>query len=89
MNNISNRTELIDYILRAHSLRAEYIVVGIDLGMPSIEYIVNSVMNAVEKAEYYERAYNEDLTLKANPNIRIVGISYGGSQTVLGDLLSF
>lgn len=41
------------------------------------EVIINSHENFEKKLEYYLGAYNENLTLKANSDIRIVGFMKG------------
>lgn len=51
---------------------AEWLIVAVKVGEGSPEYIVNYLDNFEDKRKYYEEAYNEDLTLKRNPNVRIV-----------------
>ncbi|GLO66237.1 hypothetical protein [Oceanobacillus kimchii] len=40
------------------------------------EIIINPKENFESKLEYYSNAYNEDLTLKSNSNIRIVAYDF-------------
>lgn len=40
---------------------------------PDPEIIINTRKNFASKLEYYKKAYNDDLTLKANKDIKIVG----------------
>ncbi|QQO38730.1 hypothetical protein PP657_gp092 [Bacillus phage BCPST] len=40
------------------------------------ELIINPKQNFESKLKYLPTAYNDDLTLKANPNIRIVGYDF-------------
>lgn len=44
------------------------------------ELIVNKKSNFNEKLKYYSEAYNEDLTLKANPGIKITSFSLHASM---------
>lgn len=50
---------------------ADYLVVWVTGNATQPEMIVNPVENFKEKLDYYAKAYNEDLTLKANPKISI------------------
>lgn len=44
------------------------------------EVIINTVKNMTEgKLDYYLNAYNEDLTLKTQPKIKIAGFTFGNS----------
>lgn len=51
---------------------AEWMIVEIQIGDSAPEIIINPKENFEAKIEYYKNAYHEDLTLKANPNIKIV-----------------
>lgn len=44
--------------------------------LPSNETIINPKKNFESKKSYYEKAYNDDLELKANTNIKIVDYSF-------------
>jgi hypothetical protein len=57
-----------DYAKKARALVLE--VEG--AGGPHPELIINSRENIESKLEYIKKAYNEDLTLKAAPHIKIV-----------------
>lgn len=48
-------------------------------GMSAPEYIINPYANIAQKLVYYNSAYNDDLTLKANPGIRITAVAKGNS----------
>ncbi|MGL4801950.1 MAG: hypothetical protein ACRC18_06765 [Cetobacterium sp.] len=49
-------------------------------GFEECEVIINPVKNFEKKLEYYQSAYNEDLTLKNAPSkIKIIGFTYGGT----------
>lgn len=52
---------------------SQYIAVKIEMkGLEGEEIITNPRCNFGAKLEYYKKAYNDDLTLKANNDIRIV-----------------
>ena len=56
--------------------------VGVQISMPDLlkpEVIINPAVNFDAKLEYYKKAYNEDLTLKSFPSIKIVGFGFSGS----------
>ena len=46
---------------------------------PTAEIVIDKKENFWKKLEYYKNAYDEDLSLKANSGIRIVGFTYGNS----------
>jgi hypothetical protein len=51
---------------------ARFMIVEVEVEGASPEIIINPKENFEAKLNYYAKAYNEDLTLKTNPNIRIV-----------------
>lgn len=54
--------------------------VGIKIKMPNCpcsEVIINEYPNFEAKLAYYINAYDNDLKLKANSNIAIIGFTYG------------
>ena len=56
-------------------------------GFPKAEIIINENENFDSKFEYYKKAYNEDLTLKAFSGIKIIGFTYADSfQEIENDL---
>lgn len=65
--------------LKAKEHGVNFVAVMVDMGMEKPEIIVNPIENVLDKLAYYEKAYDNDLRLKANPNIRIVGVTYGMS----------
>lgn len=59
---------------------AKYVGVKIQMqDFADCEVIINPRANFRSKLEYYKKAYNEDLTLKAFNGIKIVGFTYGNS----------
>lgn len=53
--------------------RFESITIGVKMpDLPELEQIINPRANWESKKAYYERAYNDDLKLNANPIIEIV-----------------
>lgn len=55
---------------------ANYMLIKVSVEGNTPEVIINPKENFTTKLAYYEKAYNEDLTLKANPNIKIIGYAY-------------
>jgi hypothetical protein len=51
---------------------AKYLIIEVSVEGNTPEIIINPKVNFESKLNYYQNAYNEDLTLKANPNIKIV-----------------
>jgi hypothetical protein len=51
---------------------AKWLIIEVSVEGNSPEVIINPKENFEAKLAYYSKAYNEDLTLKANPNIKIV-----------------
>lgn len=62
---------------------AEYLIVLVAGPTPEPEIIINPMENAENKLAYYAKAYNEDLTLKANPSIKIVGYNFCTRQDLV------
>jgi hypothetical protein len=64
----------------ANKKLAKYIGVKIQMkGFPKAEIIINEFANFDSKLDYYKKAYNEDLVLKAFNGIKIIGFTYGDS----------
>lgn len=65
--------------------------VGVLISMPKFskpEIIINPISDFDGKFEYYKNAYNENLTLKIKPLIKIIGFTYGDSfEEIEKDLL--
>lgn len=56
---------------------ANWIVIAVKSAFtPATEFIINPKQNFDNKLEYYKKAYTEDLTLKTNGWIQIVGFAY-------------
>lgn len=51
---------------------ANYMIIYVSVEGNTPEMIINTKENFKAKLSYYAKAYNDDLTLKANSNIRIV-----------------
>lgn len=63
--------------------KTAYVGVAIETqGMEGPEYIINPKCNLAQKLKYYDHAYNDDLTLKANNGIRIKAAATG--RTIAG-----
>jgi hypothetical protein len=55
---------------------ADIMVVWVEGATPVPEMIVNQPENFAAKLAYYSKAYNEDLTLKNAPHIKIVNYNF-------------
>lgn len=67
---------------KAIELNAKYIGVSIETrGSEGTEIIINPTCNFVAKLDYYKRAYDNDLVLKAYDGIRITGFTFGNSYS--------
>ncbi|CAM3778268.1 hypothetical protein [Alkalicoccus chagannorensis] len=55
---------------------AKWMIIGVQAYGNEVEWIINPKANFKTKLEYYEQAYNEDLTLKDNSNIKIVDYDF-------------
>ena len=57
-----------------------YIGVLIEMeGFEKPEIIINESPNFNKKLDYYKKAYNDDLTLKAFNGIKIIGFAYANN----------
>lgn len=70
------KEEMLKFIDDAIKEQAPYFAVLVDLGLPEPEQIINPLANLEEKKKYYDEAYDDELHLKANKKIRIVGFTY-------------
>lgn len=64
---------------------ALYLVLQISINGTAPEMIVNNHYNFKSKLDYIQQAYNNDLTLKANENIRIVDFDFVSDLEELHD----
>ena len=71
----------------AIKINANYIGVKIQMqGFSEPEIIINKRENFKAKLEYYKRAYNKDLTLKAFNGIKIIDFDFGDNFDFLEKL---
>ena len=75
----------------AKTCGAKFIGVKIEMqDFPKAEIIINERENFQAKQDYYNKAYNEDLTLKTFNGIRIVGVAAGmtpmDGYTIISDV---
>lgn len=72
----------------AREENAKYIAIEVEGVGKEKEVIINPAENFDAKQEYWGRTYNDDLTHKGNPSIRIVAFtqadSYDEIQALLG-----
>lgn len=84
MLNMRNLKECFE---KAIECNAEFIGVSIENeDYKEMEVIINKNSNIKDKLEYYLSAYNEDLTLKTNPKIKIVKFEYSDYIECLEEL---
>lgn len=77
---ITQMQKLINCFKAAQEQNIRYIAVKVSMkNFDQPEVIINSKDNFDKKLAYYQMAYNEDLTLKANPDIKIIDFVYGDS----------
>ena len=59
---------------RSHFVQtdAKWLVIKVQIDDNAPEIIINPEDNFETKLNYYSKAYNEDLTLKSNPSIKII-----------------
>ena len=82
--------ELVDVFNRAISQEENYIGVRIETqGSARPEIIINPTENFETKLEYYQKAYNDDLTLKSFNGIKITGFMYGENFAEIQDWLVY
>lgn len=63
---------------RSHWARngADFLYIRIEGNAPYPEHIINKRGNFEAKLDYYSKAYNEDLTLKSVPSIKITDYAF-------------
>lgn len=81
--------DLEDCFKFAKELNEKFVGIKIQMqGFEKPELIINQKENFDTKLEYYKKAYNEDLTLKAFNGIKIIGFTYGNEfQDIEKDLI--
>lgn len=81
---------LINCFETAKRLNYKYVAVKIDMqGFAKPEIIINRKENFDDKLEYYLKAYDENLVLKANNGIRIIGFMYSDTFEDIEEDLSY
>jgi hypothetical protein len=72
-NKIKTLVDLEKLFNTAKQFGMNYIAVKIKMpGLENPEIIINPKSNFDEKLKYYKQAYDENLHLKANPEIKII-----------------
>lgn len=83
MKNLENVFEA------AEKNQNKYIGVKIEMkGFSQPEVIINPIENFHEKLAYYQKAYDEELNLKAAKGIKIVGIANGDNYAFIETALA-
>ena len=77
MATFKTMENLIESINMAQEISFKYFAIKVEMdGFPEEEVIINPMINAVEKIDYYKNTYNDDLTHKHAKGIRIVDYTY-------------
>lgn len=72
-NKITTMEDLVKLFHKAKQFGMNYIAIKINMpSLESPEIIINPKNNFDAKMEYYQKAYDENLRLKANPEIKII-----------------
>ena len=75
--NILTLNNLNIAIDKAIEVDAKYFGVAVEVGLGSKEIIINTIDNMIDgKLSYYMNAYNENLELKNNTDIKISGFTF-------------
>ncbi|MGG3234618.1 hypothetical protein ABEP17_14240 [Priestia flexa] len=62
----------------AKEYNAKFVAVRIEMeGFPEAEVIINPIVNADAKLEYYKKTYDDNLNHKYAKGIKIVGCTFG------------
>jgi len=65
----------------AKKYNTKFVAVRIEMeGFPEAEIIVNPIVNADSKLEYYKKTYDENLNHKQAKGIRIIGCTFGNDM---------
>lgn len=71
------KENLLNTLSIAEEQDAKYIVIQIEnKNCKGIETIINSIKDVDYKIKYYDNAYDDDLYLKANKDIRIINFTF-------------
>lgn len=83
-----NLIKLEEFITNAYNDGTSYIAIEVKMpGFSRSEIIINESPNFMKKLEYYKKAYNNDLTLKNCPDIKIISVSAADTFQELEDCL--
>lgn len=75
-----SKKEMLECFQYAKEVNAKFIAVSVKAkGSNGTEIIINPNCNIDQKMSYYESAYDDNLLLNANNDIRIVGFCYADS----------
>lgn len=82
----SKLDQLKDVIAEAKHKQAKFIYIIVkNPELAENEIIINPIVNADRKVQYFEKAYDESLHLKNNPDIQI--IDFGYSHDISDDVI--
>lgn len=74
---ILTKENLINTFIQAKEQNAKYIIIQTqNKNCKGLETIINPISNVDYKIDYYTNAYDNDLFLKANKDIRIINFTF-------------
>ena len=86
---MTKKERLLSYIKESCAQEGDYFSVLVETrGSKGLELIVNPFCNRDEKIAYYDKSYNDDLTLKAYDGIKIVSWDSCGGNCRLEFLMT-
>lgn len=86
--NILKKSELVATVENAISDGAKFIGVKMStFNAPEPEIIINPASNFEVKLNYYKQAYDDNMRLNHNRDIRILGVASGNTVAAVAKLL--
>ena len=86
---LKKKSELLEALKKAQlsHWNTKFSVVVSMPDLPDYEIITNPIENLALKASYYDRAYDDQLRLKSNEEIRIIGYYYPETKLSFGEAI--
>ena len=84
-----SKTSLEEFIDFLDSFKESGGFIGVIMSLPNQEkpeLIVNVPKSLIIKSQYYKTAYNPDLTLKNNPDVKIISYNWTTDFELLGKI---
>lgn len=86
---IKTKRELLEAMKKAQlsGTKSKFSIIVSMPDLPEYEVITNPIENLALKSSYYERAYDDQLRLKANEEIRIIGYYWQETKLSFGEAI--